>query len=465
MTDITGDFRRPFAEQIAAFRLRLQNLVGTVKWDDISHAQHDRAFMVAGAMKADLLADLAEAVDKAVSQGTSLQEFRRDFRGIVETRGWHGWTGEETKRGQAWRTRVIYKTNMATSYAAGRMAQLVEGGFSLWVYRHGNSMEPRLQHLGWDGLILAPDHPFWLQHAPPNGWGCSCYVAGARSVAGAVRLGGKPGMTLPDGWDAINPKTGAQVGIDKGWGYAPGASVVDDIIAAVKEKSNLLPPLLAKELDKAVTQISERPDEEDVAEFLADVLDWDVRMTDYARRLYDAADMKEITFPEALVIHAYTGSFSTMINEAARAVAINEPVSAQAARLVQIRQGALQRLKPAPGITVRGVPEPSSRLLAFFQDAKAGTRFEFNGFSSSSRDPDKAFAGPLRFIIQGRSGRDVGRLSLHSGEQEVLLSSGLQFTILSKTERDGVLTIWIEEVRPHAYVVLTEEARHAAELG
>ena len=125
MTALTASFRKPFAEQVAAFRLRLGNLTPTVKWDDIQRAQHDRAFMVAGAQKADLLAVLAAAVDKAVSQGTTLDEFRRDFREIVERRGWHGWTGEGTKGGEAWRTKVIYKTNMATTYAAGRMAQLV----------------------------------------------------------------------------------------------------------------------------------------------------------------------------------------------------------------------------------------------------------------------------------------------------------------------------------------------------
>lgn len=247
MADIEAEFRKPFAEQIAAFRLRLANLVPTAKWDDISHAQHDRAFMVAGAMKADLLADLAAAVDKAVSQGTSLQEFRRDFRQIVETRGWHGWTGEGTKAGRAWRTRVIYRTNMSTSYAAGRMAQLVEEKYDFWVYRHGASLEPRLQHIGWDGLILSPDHPFWVQHAPPNGWGCSCYVVGADSEAGAVRLGGKPGMLLPDGWNRIDPKSGAQVGIDKGWGYSPGASVANVVaqdVALLASKIATLPPEL-----------------------------------------------------------------------------------------------------------------------------------------------------------------------------------------------------------------------------
>lgn len=242
MTDaLTATFGKPFAEAIAAFRLRLGNLVPTARWDDIWQAQHDRAFMVAGAMKADLLADLAQAVDKAISRGTSLEEFRRDFRRIVEEQGWHGWTGEGTKGGEAWRTRVIYRTNMRTSYAAGRMAQLVEAKFPLWVYRHGGSVEPRVIHLGWDGLVLPPDHPFWATHAPPNGWGCSCYVVGARSFKGAERLGGSPGKQLPDGWQKLDPKTGAPVGIDKGWAYAPGASAAAEILT-LKSKLEALPP-------------------------------------------------------------------------------------------------------------------------------------------------------------------------------------------------------------------------------
>jgi hypothetical protein len=235
VTDVLASFHKPFAWQVAAYRLRLGNLVGTRAWDDLRGAEHDRAFMVAGAMKAELLADLASAVDKAVSQGTSLQEFRRDFRDIVEKRGWHGWTGEGTKKGEAWRTKVIYKTNLATSYAAGRMAQLKASGFAFWVYSHGNSLDPRIEHLGWDGLVLEADHPFWATHAPPNGWGCSCYITGARSREGAARIGGKPDKPLPEGWLARDPRTGAPVGISKGWDHAPGASVTD-LVAALAEK-------------------------------------------------------------------------------------------------------------------------------------------------------------------------------------------------------------------------------------
>ena len=247
MTDLLASFGKPFSYQVAAFRLRLGKLVPTSRWDDLRGSEHDRGFMVAGALKADLLADLGAAVDKAISQGTTLEEFRRDFRKIVEDRGWHGWTGEGTKGGEAWRTRVIYRTNLTTSFAAGRMAQLVAANYPFWIYRHGASLDPREQHLAWDGLVLPPDHPFWETHAPPNGWGCSCYVMGARSRESAKRRGGKPDLALADGWQDIDKRTGAQVGIDKGWDHAPGASVTK-LVAAMVPKLDALPPRPSIEL-------------------------------------------------------------------------------------------------------------------------------------------------------------------------------------------------------------------------
>lgn len=253
MAELAGTFRRPFAEQVAAFRLRLADLRPTATWMDVWQAEHDRAFMVAGAIKADLLADLAGAVQKAIEEGTSLEQFRADFREIVTRRGWHGWTGEGTKRGEAWRTRVIYKTNMATSYAAGRWAQLRAAGYPLLIYRHGGSLDPRLEHLGWDGLILPADHSFWLTHAPPNGWGCSCYIVGARSERDAVRKGGKPQKKLPDGWAVISPKTGAPAGIDRGWAYAPGASVAE-AVSQQAQKLESLPRALSVALINAGVQ-------------------------------------------------------------------------------------------------------------------------------------------------------------------------------------------------------------------
>lgn len=255
MTDFTASFGKPFAWQVAAWRLRLGELKGTERWTDLWQSQHDRAFMVAGAMKAELLADLAGAVDKAITSGGTLEAFRKDFRAIVQKNGWHGWTGEGTAKGEAWRTKVIYKTNMATSYAAGRLAQLRAGSLKFWVYNHGGSRDPRIQHLGWDGLVLDRDHPFWTTHAPPNGWGCRCYITGSPTREGAKRVDGKPDKTLPDDWQALDPKTGAPKGIDRGWDYAPGGSVSAEVREAVRiaaDKIAALPPELGSAMGRSV---------------------------------------------------------------------------------------------------------------------------------------------------------------------------------------------------------------------
>lgn len=254
---LAGVLGRPFVEQVAALRLRLGNLVPADRWDEMIHQAHDRGFTVAGATKAALLADLALAVDRAISQGTSLETFRAEFKEIVARHGWTGWTGEGTEAGRAWRSRVIYRTNASTTYAAGRLAQLQAGHFAYWVYRHGGSAHPRHDHLAIDGLILPADHPFWAIWAPPNGWGCSCHIVGARTLAGARRVGGKQAVQLPEGWDRIDPETGAPRGIDRGWAYAPGMSVTSTIRLAA-EKIATLPPLIGSDLGRSMDAVIDR---------------------------------------------------------------------------------------------------------------------------------------------------------------------------------------------------------------
>ena len=238
-------FNTPFAEQLGFFRAKLN--LPTERWDDIQRQAHDRAFIVAGASKADLLADLSGAVDKAINEGRGLEQFRKDFRAIVQKNGWTGWTGEGSKAGWAWRTKVIYQTNMTTSYAAGRYRQMTDPAYLRlrpdWRYVHSDSvMHPRPMHLAWDGLVLPHDHPFWLTHFAPNGWGCQCRIVPVK--------GPGPGdhTTPPYGWDQIDPKTGAQVGIDRGFDYAPGANVNTSLAQMVQEKLITYPDAIAKAL-------------------------------------------------------------------------------------------------------------------------------------------------------------------------------------------------------------------------
>ena len=221
--------RLPFAEQIAFFRSKLD--LPTRAWTDIWQDEHDRAFVVAGAAHADLVADLRGAVDKAIADGTTLATFRKDFDSIVAKHGW-SYNG-----GRDWRTRVIYSTNLRTSYAAGRYQQMkdVAEHRPFWRYRHSHaSKDPRHDHLAWDGLILRHDDPWFDTHYPPGGWGCKCYIE-TLAERDLKRLG-KDG---PDAAPAVRTRTvtvGAKgpsprtvtvpVGIDPGWAYAPGKSVL-----------------------------------------------------------------------------------------------------------------------------------------------------------------------------------------------------------------------------------------------
>lgn len=220
-------FGTPFQEQIDYLRQKLR--LPTERWDDIQGAAHDKAFIAAGAAKADLLADLHQALVNRASDGAGLNAFRKDFKALAAKHGWTGWTGEGTKEGVAWRTRVIYQTNMATSYAAGRYKQMTDPEVlklrPYWRYLHSDGvLSPRPQHLAWHGLTLLASHPFWQTHFTPCGFGCQCRVTAVSRKEGEASA--RAGLDEPpEGWDQINPSTGAPVGIDKGFDYAPGASV------------------------------------------------------------------------------------------------------------------------------------------------------------------------------------------------------------------------------------------------
>ncbi|MCX8501228.1 MAG: phage minor head protein [Alphaproteobacteria bacterium] len=222
--------------------------------DSIDKSAHDRGFIVAGAKKADLLQDLHNKVDKYVREGSSWQNFKRDFKQIVTDHGWHSWTGEGTTAGENWRTRIILETNIRSSYAAGRwqQQQAVKSELPEWEYIHNDGvLHPRPQHKQWGDshLCLPADHEFWKTHYPPNGWRRRCRVrARFKAAAGSA-------TTPPEGWDRKDPKTGEPPGIDKGWGYAPGSNTNQSLEDAVAKKLIKYEPAIRKAMEHHLAQI------------------------------------------------------------------------------------------------------------------------------------------------------------------------------------------------------------------
>lgn len=242
-----GKFNKPFAEQADFFRQKLN--LPTERYDDILKEAHDRAFVVAGAMKADLLDDLRQAVDRSIAEGKSIQWFRVEFAGIVQKHGWEGWTGSDTKAGRDWRTRVIYRTNLSASYAAGRWQQLNHPDLlksrPYWKYIHNDTVRhPRPLHQSWSGTVLRYDDPFWQTHFPPNGWGCRCRITAVSESEYKGHPAPDDGTYIyksKDGTEHVLPK-----GVDYGWDYAPGESVSQTLKPFVEAKFEALPKPIAK---------------------------------------------------------------------------------------------------------------------------------------------------------------------------------------------------------------------------
>jgi hypothetical protein len=219
----------PFAQQIAFFR-RKRNIV-TESWLDVWESEHDQGFMVAGANRDELVADFAGAIRKAIDDGATLEQFRRDFDRIVATHGW------DYNGGRNWRSRVIYETNLRQSYNAGRWHQLqaLKKSRPWWRYRHSDAVEtPRPLHQAWDGMVLHCDDPWWQSYFPANGWGCQCYVE-ALNDRDLARLG-KDGPDKAPAIEFEQRMVGQRspggpflaetpVGVDPGFGYAPGRSL------------------------------------------------------------------------------------------------------------------------------------------------------------------------------------------------------------------------------------------------
>lgn len=170
-----ASFQVQFQQQIDY--LKQKTNLPTQSYKDITSRQHDRAFVVAGAMKADLLNDLHNAVNKAVADGQSFQAFQDSFDDII---GKHGWLNDEDEKYKAWRARIIYKTNLSTSHAAGRYKQMTSPEMvklrPYWRYRHNTIENPRIQHEKWNNLVLPVDAAFWRVNFPPNGYGCNCTI-------------------------------------------------------------------------------------------------------------------------------------------------------------------------------------------------------------------------------------------------------------------------------------------------
>ena len=200
--------------------IKQKNLKPAFSYKDVWNEEHITSFTVAKVMNVDILQDIKNAVEKAIKNGETLSQFKKNLLPTLYKAGWTGKTeiydnitGEkkevyiDTPR----RLKTIYETNLRSAYMKGRFDRAYESDAHPYLmYRVGPSKVHRPEHLEWDGLILDKNDPFWLTHNPPNGWGCKCYtVAVSKGRKERYEKEGIPTLTFDNQTVQVRVKTKA----------------------------------------------------------------------------------------------------------------------------------------------------------------------------------------------------------------------------------------------------------------
>lgn len=162
--------------------IRNKKLRPAFSYKDVWNEEHATAFTVAKAMQLDVLSDIKGAVEKAIENGTTFEQFKKELKPTLMQKGWWGkkkmtdpLTGETiaAQLGSDRRLKTIYSTNLRSAYQKGQYDRTMESDLHPYLmYRIGPSLRHREQHVRWNNLIRPKDDPIWNYIFPPNGYGC-----------------------------------------------------------------------------------------------------------------------------------------------------------------------------------------------------------------------------------------------------------------------------------------------------
>lgn len=161
---VTADVER-FDEAESWFRKRVP--VKPDVWDELTAEAKRKAFKVAGVAQLDLVAEVQAALQSAIDNGTSLEEFKAS----VATKLTNAWAG--TVANPPARLDTIFRTNTQLAYSAGRYRQMSEPSvkkfrpYFLLDTILDSRTSPICNALSHPPVCLPQDDPFWSTHVPP----------------------------------------------------------------------------------------------------------------------------------------------------------------------------------------------------------------------------------------------------------------------------------------------------------
>lgn len=163
-----------FAEAIEAFRRR--DPITDDQLAVLTEAERQRAFWVAGVADADLVQQVYDEIDRAISDGTTLE----DFRGVVGDKLYSAWGAEDAPR-----VETVFRTNLSTAYNAGRSAVMTDPAVlearPYWRYDRMSGADHSHDEPGhicgvMDGVVRPADDPIWQKAHPPCHHRCGCHL-------------------------------------------------------------------------------------------------------------------------------------------------------------------------------------------------------------------------------------------------------------------------------------------------
>ena len=136
----------------------------------MTEEHHRFAFMISGITRGEILDDTKFLLIEALEKGDDFEVFKEKFRQNIEKKGW---------RPTDSRLAQMFSTNIRRAYGEGRHQQMIDPAliqkrkFRLW--RHGNSPEPRPNHLAIDDKAFPSDSSFFdVVKDGACAFGCRC---------------------------------------------------------------------------------------------------------------------------------------------------------------------------------------------------------------------------------------------------------------------------------------------------
>ncbi len=209
---------------------------------DVWRNEHASNFVVAKAMRDEVLETIRGALDRALEGGGTLASFMDELEPELKRLGWWGrgmerdpLTGalKNVQLGSPRRLRVIFDANMRAAHAAGKWARIerVKDAFPFLRYVQIQRDTKREEHARYHDLIRPVDDPVWERIYPPNGWRCGCTV---QQLSQAMM--DRRGMSVTEDFTlkergVLNKRTGqiepTALGVDPAWDGNPGKAWLD----------------------------------------------------------------------------------------------------------------------------------------------------------------------------------------------------------------------------------------------